>query len=134
MLKNGTLQKGTYFENDVAYIFAGIKKDEEGKLNYKDKFINNNIFQWESIADIKEYEIEHIRNSKEVHLFIRKMESEDSITLPYTYFGLGSFTNERDSYTLENGIKHRTKLYDIKLDTLVPEEYNIDFEIPIENN
>ena len=23
--------------------------------------------------------------------FIRKMESEDSITLPYTYFGLGTF-------------------------------------------
>lgn len=133
MLKNGTLQKGTYYENDVAYIFAGIKKDEEGKLNYKDKFINNNIFQWESIADIKEYEIEHIRNSKKVHLFIRKMESEDSITLPYTYFGLGSFTNERDSYTLENDIKHRTKLYDIVLDTPVPEVYNIDFEIPVSN-
>ena len=133
MLKNGTLQKGTYFENDIAYIFAGIKKDEEGKLNYKDKFINNNIFQWESIADIKEYEIEHIRNSKKVHLFIRKMESEDSVTLPYTYFGLGTFTNERDSYTLENDIKHRTKLYDIVLDTPVPSEYNIDFEIPVKN-
>ena len=61
------------------------------------------------------------------------MESEDSVTLPYTYFGLGIFTNERDSYTLENNIKHSTKLYDIKLDTPVSEEYNIDFEIPVGN-
>lgn len=132
MLKNGTLQKGTYYENDIAYIFAGIKKDDEGKLNYKDKFINNSVFQWESIADISESEKQHLRNSKKVHLFIRKMENEDSVTLPYTYFGLGELTNERISYTEENGIHHPTLLYDIVLDKQVPEDYYIDFEIPEE--
>lgn len=130
MLKNGILQKGTYYENDIAYIFAGIKKGEEGRLNYKDKFINSKIFQWESIANISEREKEHLSNSKKVHLFIRKMESEDTVTLPYTYFGLGTFTNERDSYTEENGKKHSTLLYDILLDNEVPEDYYIDFEIP----
>lgn len=130
MLKNGILQKGTYYEDDIAYIFAGIKKGEEGRLNYKDKFINNKIFQWESIANVSESEKEHLRNSKKVHLFIRKMESEDTVTLPYTYFGLGTFTNERDSYTEENGKKHPTLLYDIVLDDKVPEDYRIDFEIP----
>lgn len=129
MLKNGILQKGTYYENDIAYIFAGIKKGEEGRLNYKDKFINSKIFQWESIANISESEKEHLRNSKKVHLFIRKMESEDTVTLPYTYFGLGTFTNERDSYTEEDGKKHSTLLYDIVLDNEVPEDYYIDFEI-----
>ena len=130
MLKNGILQKGTYYENDIAYIFAGIKKGEEGRLNYKDKFINSKIFQWESIANVSESEKEYLRNSKKVHLFIRKMESEDTVTLPYTYFGLGTFTNERDSYTEENGKKHSTLLYDILLDNEVPEDYYIDFEIP----
>lgn len=130
MLKNGILQKGTYYEDDIAYIFAGIKKGEEGRLNYKDKFINNKIFQWESIANVSESEKEHLRNSKKVHLFIRKMESEDTVTLPYTYFGLGIFTNERDSYTEEDGKKHSTLLYDIVLDDEVPEDYYIDFEIP----
>lgn len=130
MLKNGILQKGTYYEDDIAYIFAGIKKGEEGRLNYKDKFINNKIFQWESIANVSESEKEHLRNSKKVHLFIRKMESEDTVTLPYTYFGLGTFTNERDSYTEEDGKRHSTLLYDIVLDDEVPEEYYIDFEIP----
>lgn len=130
MLKNGILQKGTYYEDDIAYIFAGIKKGEEGRLNYKDKFINNKIFQWESIANVSESEKEHLRNSKKVHLFIRKMESEDAVTLPYTYFGLGTFTNERDSYTEEDGKRHSTLLYDIVLDDEVPEDYYIDFEIP----
>ena len=130
MLKNGILQKGTYYEDDIAYIFAGIKKGEEGRLNYKDKFINDRIFQWESIANVSESEKEHLRNSKKVHLFIRKMENEDTVTLPYTYFGLGTFTNERDSYTEEDGRRHSTLLYDIVLDDKVPEEYHIDFEIP----
>ena len=130
MLKNGILQKGTYYEDDIAYIFAGIKKGEEGRLNYKDKFINNKIFQWESIANVSESEKEHLRNAKKVHLFIRKMESEDTVTLPYTYFGLGTFTNERDSYTEEDGKRHSTLLYDIVLDDEVPEDYHIDFEIP----
>lgn len=130
MLKNGILQKGTYYEDNIAYIFAGIKKGEEGRLNYKDKFINDRIFQWESIANVSESEKEHLRNSKKVHLFIRKMENEDTVTLPYTYFGLGTFTNERDSYTEEDGRKHSTLLYDIVLDDKVPEEYHIDFEIP----
>ena len=130
MLKNGILQKGTYYEDDIAYIFAGIKKGEEGRLNYKDKFINSKIFQWESIANVSESEKEHLRNSKKVHLFIRKMESEDTVTLPYTYFGLGTFTNERDSYTEEDGKRHSTLLYDIVLDDEVPEDYYIDFEIP----
>ena len=96
----------------------------------KDKFINDSTFQWESIANISESEKEHLRNSKKVHLFIRKMESEDSVTLPYTYFGLGTFTNERSSFTEENGVKHQTLLFDIILDNEVPEEYHLDFEIP----
>lgn len=130
MLKNGVLQRGSYYEDGIVYIFAGIKKGEEGRLNYKDKFINSKIFQWESVANVSEIEKEHLRSSEKVHLFIRKMESEDGVTLPYTYFGLGTFTNERDSYTEEDGVKHSTLLYDIVLDNEVPEDYYIDFEIP----
>ena len=48
----------------------------------------------------------------------------------FTYFGLGTFTNERDSYTEEDGVKHSTLLYDIVLDNEVPEDYYMDFKIP----
>ena len=130
MSKNDVRQRGSYYEDGIVYIFAGIKKGEEGRLNYKDKFINSKIFQWESVANVSEIEKEHLRSSEKVHLFIRKMESEDGVTLPYTYFGLGTFINERDSYTEEDGVKHSTLLYDIVLDNEVPEDYYIDFEIP----
>lgn len=130
LLMNGIIQKGAFYKDNIVYIFAGIKKDEEGRLNYKDKFINNKIFQWESVANISEIEKSKLRNAKKVHLFIRKMEREDGITLPYTYFGLGTLTNERDSYTEENGIRHNTLIFDILLDNETPEIYNIDFEIP----
>lgn len=127
---NGSIQKGThYVENDV-YIFAGLKKDDEGKKNYKDKFINDSTFQWESIADVSESEKRRLRDSKRVFLFVRKMKEENGITLPYTFFGTGSFTNERSSYTTdEYGNEHKTLLYDIVLDEKIPEDYFVDFEI-----
>lgn len=113
MLKNGVLQRGSYYEDGIVYIFSGIKKGEEGRLNYKDKFINSKIFQWKSVANVSEIKKEHLRSSKKVYLFIRKKESEDGVTLPYIYFGLGTFTNERDSYTEEDGVKHSTLLYEL---------------------
>lgn len=58
------------------------------------------------------------------------MENEDSVTLPYTYFGLGKFSNERNSFTEEQEVKHPTLLYDIILDNEVLEEYFVDFESP----
>ena len=32
---------------------------------------------------------------------------------------------------MENGIRHNTLLYDIVLDNKTPEDYYIDFEIPV---
>ena len=48
----------------------------------------------------------------------------------FTYFGLGTFTNERDWYTEEDGVKHSTLLYDIVLDNEVLKDYYMNFEIP----
>jgi len=57
------------------------------------------------------------------------MKKEDGVTLPFTFFGTGHFTNMRESYTEEEGKKLPTLLYDIVLDHRVPEEYHLDFEI-----
>lgn len=47
-------QYGTYYKNGNMYIFAGLKKDVSvhEHLNYKDKFLDKETFQWESIANI----------------------------------------------------------------------------------
>ncbi|MBO5884287.1 MAG: DUF3427 domain-containing protein, partial [Clostridia bacterium] len=132
--------KGTKFaDNDVTYCFVGLKKDKkkQERTNYKDKFLSKNIFQWESENDTRKTSIigEKIINTKKVHLFIRKMDEEDGITLPFTYVGSGTFDNIRESFVEsieKNGeVKKRdTLLCDIILDTPVPEEYFVDFEIP----
>ena len=94
--------KGTMSENEgVTYLFVGLKKDKEKRErnNYKDKFLSASMFQWESENNttVSNKIGEKLLNTSIVHLFVRKMDSEDGITLPFTYFGTGHFTNMRDS-------------------------------------
>lgn len=133
--QEGVWQLGTYFnviEKGDTFIFAGLKKDDVGKLNYKDKFINESLFQWESKSNTTKDNVEgkKLLETKKVYLFVRKMKTEDGITLPYTYFGTGKFTNMRESFTEENGKQYPTLLFDIVLDNPVPKYYHLDFEIP----
>ena len=116
LLNDGVLQRGTYFdkiEANDAFFFVGLKKDDEGKLNYKDKFLSPTVFQWESKKDTttENAEGKKLLSTKVVHLFIRKMNSEDNITLPFTYFGTGRLTNMRDSFTEEKGQKNIPHYY-----------------------
>ena len=133
--KEGVWQLGTYFnviEEGDTFVFAGLKKDEVGKLNYKDKFIGPSEFQWESKNNVTvaNKEGQKLLATKRVFLFVRKMKTEDGVTLPYTFFGTGRLTNMRESYTEEDGKKLPTLLFDIVLDHRVPEDYFLDFEIP----
>ena len=70
--------------------------------------------------------------SNNVYLFVRKMDDEDNIILPFTYFGKGRFENVRESTVINQKSNkiNKTFLFDIKLDNIVPDEYHIDFEIP----
>ena len=134
------LLKGTYFDTNTGdtYVYVGLKKDKakQERTDYKDKFISPTIFQWESENNttvdngigIK------LKNTKNVYLFVRKMDDEDNIILPFTYFGTGKFTNMRESQVVDQKTKaiYKTLLFDIQLDNTVPEEYFVDFEIPNE--
>ncbi len=134
--KSSMYQQGTQYDTKTGetYCYVGLKKDvgENLRLNYKDRFIDSKTFEWESVTNttFDSTEGKKILNTKIVHLFIRKMENEDGITLPFTYFGTGHFKNIRESNTEDkDGTKHSTLLTDIILDNEVPEEYFIDFEI-----
>lgn len=132
--------KGTYFDTSTndTYIYVGIKKDKtkQERNDYKDKFINKNIFQWESENNttLNNERGNKLKNTKQVYLFVRKMDKEDNIILPFTYFGTGKLTNVRESQVIDKKTKeiNKTLLFDILLDNEVPEEYFIDFEIPTE--
>lgn len=132
--KQYSYMQGTKYDvaSHITYVFIGLKKDIIKKENYeyKDKFISSSIFQWESVNNTTKTNPEGIKllNTEVVHLFVRKMDSEDGIPLPFTYFGTGKFTNYRES---SNGDKP-TLMFDIVLDNEVPEQYRFDFNIPEE--
>ena len=117
-------QLGTYYKNGKMYIFAGLKKDDsvQEHLNYKDKFLDNETFQWESIAHISVKE-EELQKKNEAYIFVRKVESENGITLPYTYVGTGKLINPRKNATTNGSI-----LYDIHMETPLPDDLMEDFQ------
>lgn len=126
--------QGTKYDTEkkITYVFIGLEKDKVGKENfeYKDKFLSPSLFQWESVNNTTKTNAEGLKllATEVVHLFVRKMDDEDGIVLPFTYFGTGKFTNCRES---KNG-DSPTLMFDIELDNAVPEEYRFDFQIPEE--
>ena len=79
-LKNpGHNQVGTYYYDDAVVIFASLKKDASvaERLNYKDKFLEPALFQWESMANVPESDLQKLINSKVTYLFIRKVSDEN---------------------------------------------------------
>ncbi|MFA5660195.1 MAG: DUF3427 domain-containing protein [Bacilli bacterium] len=123
--------KGTKFESDhTTYILAGLKKDLDADhhLNYKDKFLSDSIFQWESEtnATLSNGTGQKIQKTKIAHLFIRKKDREDSLTLPYIYIGTGTFQDIRPSSN-----RKRTLLVNIHLDHQIPETLHHDFQIEV---
>jgi superfamily II DNA or RNA helicase len=123
-------QKGTKIEKDgTVYILANLKKDASTieRLKYEDKFINDHVFQWESETNTTLEKHRGLLTAKTAHLFIRKIKSEDGITLPYTYIGRGKLTNPRPSKN-----EARSLLFDIVLDHPLPGYLKFDFEIHLE--
>lgn len=118
-------QLGTYYKNGNMYIFAGLKKDDsvQEHLNYKDKFLDNATFQWESIANISAREEKLQQESKLAYVFVRKVESENGIVLPFTFVGTGKLFNPRKDATTNGSI-----LYDIHMDKSLPDDLMEDFE------
>ncbi len=118
-------QYGTYYKNGNMYVFAGLKKDASvhEHLNYKDKFLAPDVFQWESIAHIREKEEALQQSAKKVFVFVRKVSVENGVTLPYTYIGTGHLENPRKHETANGSI-----LYDIHMDVPLTEELQDDFK------
>ena len=80
------------------FLFIDLHKEEDVKesINYQDKFINSDEFQWQSVnnttQNLKEGRILFIINNGEfnLHLFIRKYKEIDGKTEPYIYIGKGN--------------------------------------------
>ncbi len=134
MLRNpGDIMKGTYCYGDEVFVFASLKKDAsiEQRLNYKDKFLESSVFQWECENNISQEKLQELRMSKYVHLFIRKVSNENGVQQPYIYVGDGYLKNERKQEKLEEktGKTNITYLYDIPMKKELPEYLQYDFGV-----
>lgn len=124
-------QKGTYYYDKTIVIFASLKKDAsiEERLNYKDKFLSADVFQWESENNIREKDLNSLLNSDHALVFVRKVSDEHGIVMPFTFVGKGKLVNPRrqdkvDSSTGKSGV---TYLFDINMENELPDYLQYDF-------
>ncbi len=119
----GYTMKGTYVYDGIVYIFASIKKDAAPEhLNYKDKFLQSDMFQWECEAGLPYDKQSELINSQTAYLFIRKVESENGLVLPFTFVGTGNLTNPRKSDNPRGSL-----LFDITMGNQLPDYLQYDF-------
>lgn len=122
---------GTYYYGREIVIFASIKKDldPDERTNYKDMFLTPDVFQWESVNNISAQNLRSLDESDHALLFIRKVDSENGITLPFTYVGKGRLTNKRPQHGIDSktGKPYYTFLYDIVMEQELPDYLQYDF-------
>lgn len=119
---------GTKVYDGIAYAYVTIVKSTSTKdtLKYVDGYIDAKTFQWETVAHITEKQLSELRAAKYMELFVRKVDSEDGIQLPFTYLGSGKMKYIEGSQK-ENG----AHLFNILLEQEAPEDLYCDFVLPI---
>lgn len=121
------IQLGTNVYDGVAYAYVTIHKASSTKenLKYVDGYIDSRTFQWETVAHITDKELASLKNSSEMHLFVRKTDSEDGIQLPFTYIGSGKM-----EYIEGSKKPNGAHLFNIRLTEEAPEDIYYDFKLP----
>ncbi len=77
------------------FLFVNLHKDADIKdsINYADKFITPQHFQWQSPnstmqnSEVGQNLIRNIERKIRLHLFVRKFEKAENITQPFIYLG-----------------------------------------------
>ena len=117
---------GTKIYDSIVYIFVTIIKSSGTKenLKYVDGYIDNRTFQWETVANISSKELGNLKSSKEVNVFVRKVENEDGIQLPFTYVGKGHM-----EYLEGSKKANGAHLFHCNMDTEAPEDIFYDFKL-----
>ena len=123
----GDIMLGTKIYDDVVYIYVTIVKASGTKedLKYVDGYLDPDTFQWETVAHIREAELKALKRSQEVHAFVRKVDQEDGIQLPFTYIGRGHM-----EYVEGSKKANGAHLFRIPMDLTAPEDIYFDFKLP----
>ena len=121
------IMKGTRIERDVVYAYVTVVKNDGTKegLKYVDGYIDRSTFQWETIANVSEKELAALKASKRMEIFVRKVDNEDGIQLPFTYIGSG-----RMEYIEGSRKANGAHLFRVPMEVEVPEDLYFDFRLP----
>ncbi|MBR6863007.1 MAG: DUF3427 domain-containing protein [Acidaminococcaceae bacterium] len=106
----------------VTVVKASITKDE---LKYVDGYIDAETFQWETVANVSDKELNELKNSKKIHIFVRKVDNEDGIQLPFTYIGAGQM-----EYIEGSKKANGAHLFRIPMEATAPEDIYFDYKLP----
>ena len=118
---------GTKIYDSVAYAYVTVIKGNSIKenLKYADGYIDADTFQWETVANVSEKELNSLKNSKKIHIFVRKVDNEDGIQLPFTYIGSGKM-----EYIEGSRKPNGAHLVRIPMEKTAPEDIYFDFKLP----
>ncbi len=121
------IQKGTTIYDGIVYAYVTVIKGSGTKdsLKYADGYLDADTFQWETVANVSARELDSLKNSDAVHFFVRKVSSEDGITLPFTYIGRGKLEY------IEGSMKaNGAHLFRAPMEHTAPEDIYFDFRLP----
>ncbi len=127
LLRNpGDIMKGTEIIDGVTYAYVTVlKSNVTEQLNYADGYIDPDTFQWETVANVSDRELNDLKNSKMMHVFVRKVKNEDGILLPFTYIGHGKM-----EYIEGSKKANGAHLFRIPMEVTAPEDIYFDFKLP----
>lgn len=121
------IMKGTAIYDGVVYAYVTVIKGSSTaeNLKYADGYLDPDTFQWETVANVSDRELTALKRSKCVHIFVRKVDNEDGIQLPFTYIGEGHMEY------IENSKKaNGAHLFRVPMKKTAPEDIYFDFKLP----
>ncbi len=122
----GDIMLGTKIYDGVVYAYVTVIKDARTleNLKYADGYLDADTFQWETVANVSEKELNELKSSRKIHLFVRKVDSEDGIRLPFTYIGEG-----RMEYIEGSKKTNGAHLFRVPMKVSAPEDVFFDFRL-----
>lgn len=118
---------GTKIYDGVVYAYVTVIKGGSTKedLKYADGYIDNKTFQWETVANVGYQELANLKNSRYMEIFVRKVDNEDGIQLPFTYIGRGHM-----EYIEGSRKKNGAHLFRVPMEVEATEDIYFDFRLP----
>ena len=118
---------GTKIYDGIVYAYVTVIKSSSTaeNLKYADGYIDTDTFQWETVANVSDRELTALKNSRGIHIFVRKVDNEDGIQLPFTYIGMGKM-----EYIEGSKKSNGAHLFRIPMEATAPEDIYFDFKLP----